>query len=64
MRGCSVCGAKVQGHQFLYGTAQECCADLQQFGDTSVWFTSNFSSFSVAEPSWLSISALVNHRNL
>lgn len=64
VRDCSVCAAKVAGHRFLCGTRQACCADLQELGDTSIWLTPNFSSVSVAEPSWLSIWALANHSNL
>lgn len=64
VRDCSVCGAKVPGHRFLCGTRQACCADLQELGDTSVWFTPTFSSVSVAEPSRLSILALANDSNL
>jgi len=30
---------------------QVCCVILQEFGNTSVWLTPNFSSISVAKPS-------------
>lgn len=50
MKGCKAAQPVVQRYRATGGTGQVSCADLQEFGDTSVWFTPNSSSISVTGP--------------